>query len=99
MGKATLILDTKTVLQDGRIWQRKIWQLPQAEPGRPHRLKYRLYCGKDGKTIVRYDNETGKDDHRHVGPQEMETSYVFISLVQLLNDFAQDVARLSGEIK
>jgi hypothetical protein len=29
----------------------------------------------------------------------METSYVFISLVQLLNDFAQDVARLSGEIK
>ena len=62
-------------------------------------LKYRLYCGKDGKTIVRYDNETGKDDHRHVGPQEMETSYVFLSLVQLLNDFAQDVARLSGEIK
>ncbi len=48
---------------------------------------------------MRYDNETGKDDHRHVGPQEMETSYVFISLVQLLNDFAQDVARLSGEIK
>ena len=53
MGKATLILDTKTVLQDGRILQRKIWQLPQAEPGRPHWLKYRLYCGKDGKTIVR----------------------------------------------
>lgn len=97
--KATLILDTKTILQDGRIMQRKIWQLPKVEPGRPSGLKYRLYCGQNGQTIVRYDNETGKGDHRHVGPQELEMSYAFTSLVQLLKDFAQDVERLSGEIK
>ena len=48
---------------------------------------------------MRYDNETGKGDHRHVGTQELETSYVFASLVQLLKDFAEDVERLSGEIK
>lgn len=99
MRRATLILDTKSVLQDGRILQRKIWQLPHAEAGRPHGFKYRLYCGKNGQTIVRYDNESGKGDHRHVGPQELETAYVFTSLVQLLKDFAQDVEQFSGEIK
>ena len=62
-------------------------------------MKYRLYCGKSGKTIVRYDNETGKGDHRHVGPEEVESVYVFVSLVQLLIDFDTDIEKLSGEIK
>ena len=97
--KATLIIDTKTVLHDGRILQRKIWQLPQPEPGRPSAWKYRLYGGINGRTIVRYDNEAGKGDHRHVGAQERELPYAFTSLAQLLADFARDVERLSGEIK
>ena len=97
--KARLILDTKTILADGRIIQRKIWKLPQTTEGRPYALKYRLYCGKGGKTIVRYDNETGKGDHRHVGPEELESAYVFMSLVQLLIDFDTDIEKLSGEIK
>ena len=99
MRKAMLIVDTKTVLQDGRILQRKIWKLPQPEPGRPFGWKYSLYCGMDGRTIVRYDNETGKGDHRHVGAQEREFPYAFTSLARLLADFASDVERLSGEIK
>lgn len=97
--KARPILDTKTVLADGRIIQRKVWKLPQPNEGRPHALKYRLYCGKRGVTIVRYDNETGKGDHRHVGPEEVESVYVFVSLVQLLIDFDTDIEQLSGEIK
>jgi hypothetical protein len=97
--KARLILDTKTILTDGRIIQRKIWKLPQKAEGRLHALKYRLYCGKSGNTIVRYDNETGKGDHRHVGADEMESVYVFVSLVQLLIDFDADIEKLSGEIK
>lgn len=97
--KARLILDTKTILTDGRIIQRKIWKLPQTAKGRAHALKYRLYCGKNSKTIVRYDNETGKGDHRHVGSEEVESVYVFVSLVQLLIDFDTDIEKLSGEIK
>ena len=97
--KARLILDTKTILADGRIIQRKIWTLPQTTEGRPHAMKYRLYCGKSGKTIVRYDNETGKGDHRHAGQEEAESVYVFVSLVQLLIDFDTDIEKLSGEIK
>ena len=61
--------------------------------------KFSLYCGKEGKTIVRYDNETGKGAHRHIGPDEAESAYDFVSLVQLPQDFVQDIEHASGEIK
>lgn len=38
---------------------------------------------------VRYDNERGKGDHRHVG--EVQSDYEFISLDALLADFERDV--------
>lgn len=99
MANAKLILDSKTVLQDGRILQRTVWLLPANQAERLHRFKYRLHCGRTGQTIVRYDNETGKGDHRHTGANEVESAYGFTTLVQLLKDFVQDVERLSGEIK
>jgi len=97
--KAKLLLDTKTVLADGRVMHRRIWQLPATTPDRPHGLKYRLYCGKAGVTIVRYDNESGKGDHKHIGPDEREVTYRFESLAKLLADFAEDIVALSGEIE
>jgi len=96
---ARLILDTKTILTDGRIIQRKVWKLPRPTLDRPHGIKFRLYCGAEGKTIVRYDNESGKGSHRHIGEQELETGYDFVSLVQLLTDFVADIVQLSGEIE
>ena len=97
--KATLILDSKTILEDGRLIQRKIWQLAKPDSSHQHGFKYSLYCGNSGVTIVRYDNETGKGDHKHVGSAELEVAYVYMSLQQLLADFVLDIERLSGEIK
>lgn len=97
--RARLILDAKTMLTDGRIIQRTVWQLPHPTADRPHGLKFRLYGGKGGQTIVRYDNETGKCAHRHVGPEEVESTYEFVSLRQLLQDFIADVEDLSGEVQ
>jgi hypothetical protein len=97
--RATLILDSKTVLADGRLIQRRVWQLPAPTAARPYALKFSLYCGKGGKTIVRYDNEAGKAAHRHVGADEHEEAYAFVSLVKLLKDFQRDIVELSGEIK
>jgi uncharacterized protein YwbE len=71
-----------------------VWQLPTATPDRPHGLKYRLHCGRGAECIVRYDNETGKGDHRHYGKQE--EAYAFKDASILLRDFAQDVYRLTG---
>ncbi|MGH8612211.1 MAG: toxin-antitoxin system TumE family protein [Gammaproteobacteria bacterium] len=59
-----------------------IWRLPLPTRGRPHGLKYRLYCGRGGRCLVRYDNETGKGDHRHYGTHE--EAYRFVSLERLI---------------
>ena len=97
--KATLILDSKTILEDGRLIQRKIWQLATSDSSHKHGFKYSLYCGNSGVTIVRYDNETGKGDHKHIGSAETEIAYVYKTLQQLLIDFVSDIEHLSGEIK
>jgi hypothetical protein len=44
--------------------------------------------------VVRYDNETGKGDHRHVG--DREEPYRFVSVERLVEDFLGDVARARG---
>ena len=90
--KATLILDSKTILEDGRLIQRKIWQLATPDSSHKHGSKYSLYCGNSGVTIVRYDNETGKGDHKHIGSTEI--AYVYKTLQQLLIDFVSDIEHL-----
>jgi hypothetical protein len=50
-------------------------------------------------SLVRYDNEKGKGDHRHVGSDETEIPYPFESLAKLLADFAHDIETLSGAIE
>lgn len=70
-----------------------LWQLPEPTKDRPHGLKYRLYYGlADGTGVVRYDNETGKGDHRHYGVQE--EPYVFTGVETLVGDFLADIARV-----
>jgi len=43
----------------------------------------------NGVCVLRYDNETGKGDHKHVG--EEQTRYAFTTAAQLLADFWDDV--------
>lgn len=90
--KAIRILKDKKVLPDGTIVERVVWQLPEPDVERRHGYKYRLYCGRAGNCLVRYDNERGKGDHRHYG--EREENYRFVSLERLLDDFEADVQRL-----
>ena len=71
-----------------------VWKLPAPTDDRPHGLKYRLYCGRGGRCVVRYDNETGKGDHRHYGRRE--EVYVFESVEKLVADFEADCERLTG---
>ena len=92
--KASLRLRTRVVLPDGSVVEMAVWELPQKTPDRPHGLKYRLYCGRDGKCLVCYDNETGKGDHRHYG--EREQPYRFRNWEKLMKDFLADVDRLTG---
>ncbi len=89
--KAELLLRDKKVLSSGAILELVIWKLPESDLDRPHGYKYRLYYGRGGVRIVGYDNERGKEDHRHYGARE--APYMFVSVEQLLDDFLADVKR------
>jgi hypothetical protein len=88
---AILLARAKEVRDDGTIVEIVIWELPEPLPPSRHSYKYRLYYGAAGINRVRYDNERGKGDHRHIGENEQE--YVFTSVEQLLEDFRSDVER------
>lgn len=83
------IVRAKEVRDDGSAVEIVVWRL--AEPVSPctHPYKYRLYFGADGNCRVRYDNERGKGDHKHVNG--VEQPYRFVSLSRLLDDFQRDV--------
>ena len=91
--KATLLARTKEIRDDGSIVEVVIWDLPEALPPSKHNYKYRLFYGAAGKCRVRYDNERGKGDHRHIGDNEY--AYDFMTVDQLLDDFERDIANWS----
>ena len=93
MIKALLVHRSKISYPDGAIREMVVWQLPAPSAYRPHGVKYRFYYGlPDGTCLIRYDNEFGKGDHRHIADQE--EPYSFISLDQLFKDFFADIAKL-----
>ena len=80
--------------RDDIILEMVIWQLPEKTTDRPHGLKYRFFCGTADTCLVRYDNETGKGDHRHYGDQE--EMYPFQAIERLVKDFRSDCVRMAG---
>ncbi len=83
-----LIMRERTDLGDAFV-ELLIWQLPRRLPGSDHRYKYRMALVKQGVCVVRYDNEAGKGDHRHVG--EREEPYEFVDVDTLIRDFVEAV--------
>jgi hypothetical protein len=86
---ARRMIHTKEVRDDGSVVERVVWLLDKPVPPCEHPYKYRLYFGSQGQSFIRYDNERGKGDHRHVG--STEAFYRFVSIPQLLADFRRDV--------
>lgn len=90
--KAKLVYRNKIVANE-HITELVIWALPDKSDDRPHGLKYRLFYGDhNGKCLIRYDNESGKCDHKHIGINEIP--YTFTTVDQLMKDFLFDIANL-----
>jgi hypothetical protein len=87
--RAELLLDERHVLDEATFVEIVIWRLPRAPRGSAHRFKYRLALVHEGICVLRYDNEAGKGDHRHVGLREER--YAFSDADTLLADFWRDV--------
>jgi hypothetical protein len=87
--KAELKYRDRVSLSETAFVEMVVWRLPEALPGSSHSLKYRLALVMNGICVMRYDNETGKGDHKHIG--ELEVPYGFADYDQLLEDFWVDV--------
>ncbi len=87
--RATPIAALKEVRADGSVVEMVVWQVPEPVPPCAHYYKYRLYFGIQGVCRVRYDNERGKGDHKHIDGIEFE--YSFQTIEQLFADFKSDV--------
>ena len=90
---AVLLAKERTVLSEEAFFETVIWQVPAPVPGSAHLCKYRLALVVKGDCVLRYDNERGKGDHRHVG--EHEEPITFSSLDDLLIAFQQDIERMA----
>jgi hypothetical protein len=86
---ARLLLHERHQLTEDSFAELKVWSVPTAVRGSSHSYKYALAYVVGGVCVLRYDNEAGKGDHRHLG--ETESPYRFVSPAKLLADFWADV--------
>jgi hypothetical protein len=93
--KATELLRTRIIYSEVAFAELVLWQLPKPVPGSTHGFKYRLVYVVRGECVLRYDNEVGKGDHRHIG--DKEHAYEFTTLERLVADFQRDIARWNRE--
>ena len=87
--RASLLLKERRALGEDRFVELVIWRLPKKISGSAHDFKYRLAFVVDEVCVLRFDNEAGKGDHKHVGAEQMP--YEFTTLAQLAADFWQAV--------
>jgi hypothetical protein len=92
---AQLLVQRRVVLAEDAFAEIVVWRVPRpVEPSR-HTFKYRLAYVVGGLCVLRYDNERGKGDHRHVG--EIERPYRFWTVERLIADFGTDIERWNNE--
>ena len=87
--RAEPLFDERHVLDVGMFVEMVVWRVPRSLRGSRHHFKYRLAFIVDGICVLRYDNEAGKGDHRHIG--KTEKRYNFINPENLLTDFWNDI--------
>ena len=86
---ARLLLNEQHTLSETAFVELVVRCLPLPLPGSCHSFKYRLALVVSGSCVLRYDNESGKGDHKHVGQDE--SPYSFTTPKTLLDDFWKDV--------
>ena len=93
--EATVLIRRRVVLAADAFAEVRVWRVKQSVPPSEHGFKYRLAYVVAGECVLRYDNERGKGDHRHVG--SVQTPYAFSTPDQLMADFSADIGRWNHE--
>ncbi len=87
--KAERLLNERHQLSADRFVELRGLACARSVRGPDHDLKYALAFVVGGLCVVRYGNEAGKGDHRHVG--SVETACRLTTAAALLADFWADV--------
>lgn len=93
--KARELFNRRVVITEQAFAELVLWEVPEPVSGSKHRYKYRLAFVVAGDCVLRYDNESGKGDHKHVRDEEVK--YRFVSIDKLVADFFEDVRRWRNE--
>ena len=83
------MLDERDLLSENAFVEIVVWRLSSPLSGSRHTFKYRLALIVKGVCVLRYDNESGKGNHKHIGEEEIP--YVFTTPETLLDDFWTEV--------
>ncbi|KZC39595.1 MULTISPECIES: toxin-antitoxin system TumE family protein [Rhodanobacter] len=93
--KAKLLLRERQSLTETAFIEAVILHVPRPVSGSDHDYKYSLALVAEGVCVLRYDNEAGKGDHKHVAGHEV--TYRFIDLSTLQTEFWNDVEAWRAE--
>ncbi len=93
--RAVQLINTRIIYFESAFAELVLWRLPKPMGGSLHDFKYRLAYVVRGECVLRYDNETGKGDHRHFCGKE--SAYMFTTPEQLIADFQKDIKRWNHE--
>ncbi|MGM0452093.1 MAG: toxin-antitoxin system TumE family protein [Thermodesulfobacteriota bacterium] len=93
--KAVEFVHTRNIYSESAFAELVLWRLPKPLAGCWHEFKYRLAYVVQGESVLRYDNEADKGDHRPF--EGKESAYRFTTPDQLVADFQRDIERWNHE--
>jgi hypothetical protein len=93
--RAVELVRSRIVYAGNAFAELVLWGLSQPLAGSMHLYKYTPAYVVEGVSVLRYDNETGKGDHRHDG--SAESPYSFSTPERLIADFLRDIERWNHE--
>ena len=93
--KAVELLRRRITYSEAAFAELVLWRLQAPLADSAHAYKYRLAYVVNRVCVLRFDNESGKGDHRHF--RGKESRYVFDGVDKLLDAFQRDIERINRE--
>ncbi|EAP0944971.1 hypothetical protein B7802_18155 [Salmonella enterica] len=89
---AVELMNTRIQIADNAFATIRILQVTPPVKGSMHGYKYSLAYVVDEVCVMRYDNERGKGDHKHIGDREYPVT--FTTIENLITSFRADIDQL-----
>lgn len=83
------LMNRRIQIADNAFASIRILDVDPAILGSQHQYKYSLACIVDGECVMRYDNERGKGDHKHIHDREYPVTFTIID--NLIASFQVDM--------